>query len=261
VSKNKLRINNNRSLFIGLVILFIIIAAIAAWGLSNIRNKKILDERIAVEKESLRQTQNILRELGLLEGYYVENSIPFPEDYQGNQEGVREIVKLQPGVIEREVAWRSGGFIFVFSPEGKEDTADLAKQKIEEYHTRALGGEGIADLIEESKSDPDFIIINQPLTTTSSVGVPPNYLISSLFNMYSQNNNPLLSSREANQAIFSLGKGDVSQVYSDNSGYTFFVVIETGEGKFDTYDSWLSEVSSGKLDSSIDTSGLIINGQ
>lgn len=254
--------SKRKSLVLGVLFFLLAIFAIfSAWRLSSIRNQRLAEERKAGSDKGISSDPTrITRELGILESYYLDNNIPLPEDYEGYTEGVRGIFKLQPEVIKREVAWRSGGNIFVFSPEGKNDTADLAKEKIEEYRLQAIDGNDISDLILATTNDPDIKLLNEPLTSPASK--PPPYLLSKIFNMHTQDNNVLFSSSEANQDMFNLGEGDVSQVYSDNFGYTFFVITETGEGKFDTYDSWLKTVSSGQLESSaVDISGLINNEQ
>ena len=162
---------------------------------------------------------------------------------------------LQPGVIEKEVTWRSGGYIIISSIADSTqiqvsgDPKELARQKIDDYHTRAQAGESIMDLIQAVNQDPVVEQLNRPLII-QALGAPPTRK-SSIFQLHTQGEDAIVSNEVANQAIFELDEGGVSGIYYNPIGYSFIVITKAYDGRFATYDDWLLHASSGKLTTSI----------
>jgi len=200
--------------------------------------------------------EDIQTELRLLEEYHVDNNIAFPENYESLDIKAKRIALLQFGVLEREVTWRSGGYIFISSIaypaqiQVSGDPKELARQKIDDYHTRAKAGEPIVDLIQAVNKDSVVEQLNRPLIV-QALGEAPSVFKSSMFQLHTQGEDAVVSDEVANRAIFGLDEGEVSEVYSSKVGYLFIVVTKAHNGRFTTYDDWLSHVSSGKLTTSL----------
>src|SRR3989344_5097719 len=195
--------------------------------------------------------EDVLLELNLLESYYDKNQISLPENYESITNEYEKIARLLNKVFEREITWRSGGFIFISfidlpsKFEGSEERKRRVLQKIEEYHTRAKNGEKIEVLIEEVNEDPIVDEMNQYLSSQS----PRFDLIykSKSFEKVVREAGIVTPSVEFDEEIFNLNKGEVSDIYEYKLGYMFISITETHNTKFTTYEKWLNAVSAGKL--------------
>lgn len=200
--------------------------------------------------------EDIQTERRLLEEYYVDNNIAFPENYESLDIEAKRIALLQFGVLEREVTWRSGGYIFISSIaypaqiQVSGDPKELARQKIDDYHTRAKAGEPIVDLIQAANKDSVIEQLNRPLIV-QVLEEAPSVFKSSMFQLHTQGEDTFVGDEVANRAIFILDEGGVSEIYSSQIGYLFIVVTKTHNGRFTTYEDWLSHASSGKLTTSL----------
>jgi len=220
------------------------------------RDKSQVTSPTSTPVERVVTTEDIQTELRLLEEYYVDNNIAFPENYENLDIEAKRIALLQFGVLEREVTWRSGGYIFISSIadptqiQVSGDPKELARQKIDDYHTRAKAGEPIADLIQTVNEDSVIEQLNRPLIVQALGEVPPVFK-SSIFQLHTQGEDAVVGDEVANRAIFRLDEGGVSEIYSSQIGYLFIVVTKAHNGRFTTYDDWLSHTSSGELTTSL----------
>lgn len=217
--------------------------------------KKIETTPIPISLIDQPQTpESIREELELLKRYYVTNQLNIPSDYRDSSVELEKIAHLMIGVIKREISWRRGGCVFVsfvvessdpaIDPSVYKESKELAWDKISEYHARASVGEEISELVEAAKQDPVIKNLNKTFKDSVLVRNP-------LFYLHTEGMPPVVNDQRVDDAVFKLNEGGVSEILTLSNGYVFVVVSKIHEGSFSSYEDWLSDASSGKLEAPV----------
>lgn len=180
--------------------------------------------------EAKENSENVLLELEALEKYYRDNGLFFPQGYQELPSGLRKIGVLRSKIVDREVGSVAGGYIITaFSSESNVNIKpgtlkEIARLKIEEYHTRALSGEAIAELVNAASSDELISRINEKTTNKSE-----------------------MFENSSSEELLEYEVGEVSPIIERSGSFYFYVITDKNEKNYDTYEAWLWDVTLGKL--------------